>query len=73
MRHDDGAIGLLHVKPDYRNRGYGKGLIQAICYEILKQGDPCYMNIEPDNRASIQLAKSCGFVETKAVHWLQIQ
>ncbi len=73
MRHDDGAIGLLHVKPDYRKHGYGKGLIQAICYEILKQGDSCYMNIESDNRASIQLAKSCGFVETKAVHWLQIQ
>ena len=71
MTHDDGAIGFLHVLPDYRGRGYA----QDITYEMIKglreANQLPFLHIEEDNTPSMNLALKTGFIKDRRIHWFK--
>jgi 8-oxo-dGTP diphosphatase len=69
ITHDDGAIGFLFVKPEYRSKGYGEAVTAWIAERLRKHGYAVYVHIEAENFKSMNLAKKLGFVEDRNVRW----
>jgi len=73
MTHDDGSIGILHVLEQYRRKGLAKQMLLAIIQQKLEKKELPFLHIEEDNISSINLAKSCGFVEDEIVWWIGLE
>lgn len=71
--HDDGAMGLLHVLPEYREKGYGYELTVALTTRLCEQGMLPFIHIEEDNKKSMNLALKVGFVKYRRIHWLKVK
>lgn len=70
MTHDEGSIGVLHVMENYRRQGLGRFVTKALTVQKLKNGQIPFMHIEKDNKASLAMAKSLGFVEDRIILWI---
>lgn len=70
ITHDDGAIGFLFVREEYRGRGYAQDVTVAIARQLQELGKPAFVHIEPDNEKSLSLARKLGFVEKGTVMWV---
>ena len=73
LTHDDGALGFLHVKPDFRGQGYGKNIIKALIQKRRKLNKPVFANIEPDNIKSKNLFISLGFLFDREISWIKVR
>jgi 8-oxo-dGTP diphosphatase len=73
ITQDDGAIGFLHVLPEYRLRGYGRDIIINLIKKVRKQGKLPFANIEEKNEKSMNLVISLGFRKDRIVNWLEIE
>lgn len=69
--HEEGAIGLLEVLPDYRRRGIAEFIeAHAINWCIQNSRLP-YCHVMADNAASIALQEKLKFTfDTKPLYWL---
>ena len=58
---ENGANIVIQTKDKYRNRGYGKAIVEKISRDLLEDNIiPIYW-VNKENKASIQLAESIGF------------
>lgn len=73
ITHDDGAIGFMYVKPEYRNKGYAESVTAFIAERLRRDGFAVYVHIEGDNVKSMNLAKKLGFVEDRKVRWFTLE
>lgn len=73
MTQDDGAIGFLHVLPEYRRKGYGKEIVLDLIQKVRKKGKIPFVHIEESNEKSINLINSLGFKKDKMVNWFEIE
>jgi len=73
LTHDDGALGFLHVLPEYRKKGYGRDIILAHITMKRELGLPVYCNIVPDNLPAIKLVESLGFKADRKIFWLRLK
>lgn len=73
ITHDDGAIGFMYVKPEYRNKGYAEAVTAYIVERLRLDGYAVYVHIEADNTKSMSLAKKLGFVEDRNVRWFTLE
>ena len=71
MTHDDGAMGVLTVLPEYQRRGYATLLSNAYIRYKRVNGDIPFIHIEEDNIKSLNLAKKSGFKYYDRVHWVK--
>ncbi|MDW7649918.1 MAG: GNAT family N-acetyltransferase [Bacillota bacterium] len=69
--HDDGAMGLLYVLPEYRRRGYAKAVLVCLAEQIRRAGRIPFAQIEEENHRSLHLTAKLGFVPHRDVHWLK--
>jgi RimJ/RimL family protein N-acetyltransferase len=54
----------VHTRPEYRQRGYGRGVVQMMSdYLLRRKRTPLYV-VNPNNTPSLQLAQSLGYVFT---------
>lgn len=60
--HSEGSMGMLFIHPDYRKRGLGKELEIRLINLLVKRGGHPYCHIFQDNKISISLHKSLGFI-----------
>lgn len=54
----------VYTNPQERGRGWGKTVVAALAYHLLQAGRTPLYHAEPANEASLQLARSAGFVNT---------
>ena len=73
LTHDDGALGFLHVLPEFRGKGYGKAITSSLIYEKKKENKPIFLNVEPNNINSINLVNKMGFVFDREISWVKIR
>ena len=73
LTHDDGALGFLHVLPEYRKKGYGRDIVLARIAKKRELGLPVYCNIVPDNLPAIKLMESLGFKADRKIFWLRLK
>lgn len=69
ITHDDGAIGMLHVLPEFRRQGLAKEVTICIINKLRGLGKLPFAQIEEDNFKSINFVESLGFVKDRNVHW----
>lgn len=72
LTHDDGALGFLHVLPEYRRRGYGVEIVKKLIEEKRKLDKPVFCNIEPENDKSRNLVDKLGFVVDRKISWVKL-
>ncbi|MBR0041163.1 MAG: GNAT family N-acetyltransferase [Oscillospiraceae bacterium] len=58
--HLEGSLGLLHVFPPYRRRGYGEALEKIMIAETMREGFVPFGQIVKDNAASLLLQRKLG-------------
>ncbi|MCX6822443.1 MAG: GNAT family N-acetyltransferase [candidate division SR1 bacterium] len=63
--HDEDEIVLPSIitKENYRGKGYGKAVVNAMTHKIIESGLISQYRADPKNIASINLAKSLGYEE----------
>jgi 8-oxo-dGTP diphosphatase len=73
LTHDDGALGFLHVLPEYRGKGYGRDIVLARIAMKREKGQPVYCNIVPGNIPAIKLMESLGFEADRKIYWVKLK
>ena len=69
--HEENAMGMLEVLPEYRRQGWGEHLERALIAKVLAMGELPYGHVITGNESSMQLQKKLGFVEcSDKVYWM---
>lgn len=69
--HLEGSMGLLHVLPPFRRKGYGRELESFLIGRALEKGWIPYGQVEPKNIKSMGLQNRMGMeMSEKTVYWL---
>ncbi len=71
--HDDGALGFLHVLPDYRKQGLGEQVLLSLVQQRRVKNQPVFCNIVPGNLPSINLVKKLGFEFDRIMSWVKLK
>lgn len=73
MTHDDGAIGFLHVLPEFRRLGLATSLTNIAIKDFLDKGEIPFVHIESTNKKSLNVAKKIGFEFHSNIYWVKIK
>lgn len=69
--HGEGSMGLLHVFPPYRRRGYAEALYGTLINNQLQKGRLPFAQIIADNAKSLQLQRKMGVrISNGLVYWI---
>ncbi len=60
--HEDNSLGIMYVMEEHRGKGYAEALTYDLINKVRAQGILPYIQILIDNKASVNLAKKCGFI-----------
>ncbi len=71
--HDDLAMGVMFVLPEYRRRGYAEAVTCDLMRKVLEKGDIPYVQIVKGNIASETLAKKLGFEPQCSITWIGVR
>lgn len=58
--HLEGSMGLLHILPQYRRKGYAEALEKSMIAKTLKEGLIPFGQVEKTNQASLGLQRKLG-------------
>jgi 8-oxo-dGTP diphosphatase len=72
LTHFDGSLGFLHVREEYRRRGYGKDVIIPLVHEMRREGRTVFTHIAGTNPASRGLVSGLGFKPVYRICWLSL-
>jgi predicted GNAT family acetyltransferase len=65
-------ISAVCTHPDYRGRGYGRDLVEALVRNIVDRGDVPILHVEKDNRAA-SLYDKLGFSIRQTIHLVSLR
>ncbi|HVC31661.1 MAG TPA: GNAT family N-acetyltransferase [Steroidobacteraceae bacterium] len=65
-------VSAVCTHPDFRGRGFARGLSAAVAQRIQARGDQAFLHAWKTNRAAIALYASLGFVLRTEVHVMQL-
>ena len=69
--HEEHAMGMLEVLPEYRRQGWGERLERALIAKLLKMGELPYGHVVVGNESSMRLQEKLGFVLcSDKVYWM---
>lgn len=69
--HEEGAMGLLEVLPEFRRRGVAEVLEAALIKRLLEQGFLPYAQVRIGNTASEALQKKLGLTfDSRTLYWI---
>jgi|GEM_PF-2242630 len=70
--HDDGSLGGLYVREEYRRFGYAKQISASIIRKVFNHYGTVYIDIKKDNYKSISLSEGIGFKHIRNTNWLEV-
>ena len=69
--HEDYAMGMLYVLPEYRRQGWGERLERALTARVLAMGELPYGQVFSGNEVSMRLQEKLGFVRcSDKIFWM---
>ncbi len=71
--HDDGALGFLHVLPEYRKRGYANEVVLSLIQQRRRANKTVFCNIVPINSIAINFVTRLGFHFDRKVSWVKLK
>ena len=63
VRYEQGAVGMLHTRAEYRGRGYGTALLAQLTQLLQDRHLPCLALIRDGNKASEAVFRKVGWVK----------
>ena len=73
LYNDEGGIFGLGVLPEFRNQGYGKGLLENSIFELKKQGaKKIFLQVVTENENALGLYLHTGFTIDNCMEYYQI-
>ena len=70
-RHEEGSMGMLVVKEEYRRRGYGEIMEKFLINSLLEKGLTPYCQIIEGNTASLGLQHKLGLdISENMLYWM---
>ncbi|MEC9490928.1 MAG: GNAT family N-acetyltransferase [Halanaerobiales bacterium] len=73
LTHDDGAVGFIHVREDFRKRGYAHLIMEKLIKNKRKNGKDVFLNVEPNNLKAKKLFYSLGFEFDRIISWIKLK
>ncbi len=73
ITQDDGAIGFLHVLPEFRRMGLGKDITLDLIRKVREKNKIPFVHIEEKNIKSMGLVMGLGFKKVKAINWFEFK
>ena len=73
ITQDDGALGFLHVLPEFRKMGYGRDVTLDLIKKVRIENKIPFVHIREDNEKSMGLATGLGFKKDKVISWFEIE
>jgi len=73
LTHDDGAVGFIHVRKDFRKRGYAHLIMESLIRVKRKNKKDIFLNVEPDNSRAKKLFYSLGFEFDRVIRWIKLK
>ena len=73
LTHDDGALGFIHVREDFRKRGFARLIMQQLIGDKRKKSQDIFLNVEPDNLKAKKLFYSLGFEFDREISWIKLK
>ena len=69
--HSEGSMGMLHVFPEFRRRGYAEAIYGTLINRQLEQGRVPYAQIIVGNEPSLCLQRKLGFTLSRdLLYWM---
>ncbi len=68
--HDEGAMGLLEILPQYRRKHYAEALETAMIRYLMADGRAVWCQVKENNTASCHLQEKLGFAWGDMYYWL---
>lgn len=69
-----GGMGMLHVEPEYRNRGYGKTVMYLLSQKYSDVGYPAFVSLAEENTISNKIHHYLGFEPTGCfINWYTLR
>ena len=69
--HKEGAMGILHVFPPYRRRGYAEALYRTLINNQLKKNRLPFAQVLKENTASLELQRKTGLrISDDLIYWI---
>eukprot|EP00105_Crassostrea_gigas_P034582 XP_019918730.1 PREDICTED: glycine N-acyltransferase isoform X5 [Crassostrea gigas] len=62
VQHEFGAIGMLHVEPEYRRNKLGSIVTRTLANKLIKDGQLVFALVEENNGTSIAFHENNGYV-----------
>lgn len=62
VQHEFGAIGMLHVEPEYRRNKLGSIVTRTLANKLIKDGQLVFALVEENNSTSIAFHENNGYV-----------
>lgn len=69
LTHDDGSMGFLHVREEWRGLGLARAITAALVRRLLRLGIRPHLYIVRNNLPSIELSESMGFRRVESYSW----
>ncbi|RAK05263.1 FR47-like protein [Halanaerobium saccharolyticum] len=73
LTHDDGAVGFIHVREDFRKNGYAHLIMEKLIKNKRENGKDVFLNVEPDNSKAKKLFYSLGFEFDRIISWIKLK
>ena len=69
--HDEGSMGMLHVRPQYRLQGLAEALERAMIARLLARGEIPFAHVTVGNAPSLALQHKLGMaLGSDLIHWV---
>lgn len=72
LTHDDGALGFIHVRPEFRQRGFAKLIVKKLIAAKQSMDKKVFLNVELGNKNARQLFTGLGFQLDRKISWAKL-
>jgi len=73
LTHDDGAVGFIHVRKDFRKRAFARLIMKSLIKAKRRKKKDVFLNVEPNNFEAKKLFYSLGFEFDRMISWIKIK
>lgn len=73
LTHDDGALGFIHVRNNFRKKGFGRLIMKQLIRDKIANKQAIFLNVEPDNLKAKKLFASLGFEFDRMISWIKLK
>lgn len=72
LTHDDGSLGFLNIKQEYRGQGIGENILRQLVLDRIRHQKHAFLNVESQNTKTKKLLSKIGFEFDRKISWIKL-